>query len=44
MAVEDAAYLNPSFRYPAAFLYQFASGTIHLFNHGRLMMKFANEG
>ena len=37
-------YLRPSFLYPAASEYQLARGVIHLFNHGRLMMKFVREG
>ena len=43
-ATEDIPYLNPSFRYPALSKYHSDSGFIHLFNHGRLMMKPASEG
>jgi hypothetical protein len=39
-----AAYLNPSFLYPAAFRYQLESGFIHFFSHGRLLMKGARDG
>lgn len=38
------AYLRPSFLYPEASVYQLAIGVIHLFNHGRLTMKFVREG
>ena len=41
---EGCIYLNPSFRYPAAFLYHSLSGIIHLFSHGRLMMKLVSDG
>ena len=37
-------YLNPNFRYPAAFLYHSLMGIIHLFSHGRLMMKLVSDG
>ena len=37
-------YRNPSFLYPALSKYHSDSGFIHLFNQGRLMMKFASDG
>lgn len=37
-------YLKPSFLYPAASVYQFASGIINRFNQGLLSMKLEYEG